>query len=91
MLGGSSGLGRGGPQGGVIGVASKSKEKSLRVYNGAKTYAEWQFIWVPQTTMPGGRGEQRPGGGGRGQMGGRGGGAGMIGGGRSAFDPRRMP
>lgn len=94
-LGGSAGLGPGGPTGGVIGVASKSKEKSLRVYNGAKTYAEWQFIWIPATNMPGGRGMQRPGmqpgAGGRGQMGGRGGGPGGMGTGQSAFDPRRAP
>jgi type II secretory pathway pseudopilin PulG len=97
-LGGSAGLGPGGPAGGVVGVASKSKEKSLRVYNGAKNYAEWQFIWIAATTTPGGRGMQRPGmqpgAGGRGQMGGRGGrgeGAGAMGTGRSAFDPRRAP
>jgi hypothetical protein len=30
--------------GGFIGVASRSKEKSLRVMNGAKTYDTWLFI-----------------------------------------------
>lgn len=88
-LGGSAGLAAGGPRGGVVGVASKSKDKSLRVYNGGKTYADWQFIWIPATAMPGGRGEPRPGmqPGGRGQMGGRGAGGPL--GGQSAFDPRR--
>ena len=50
-----------GPQGGVVGVASKSKEKSLRVLDGRTTYNEWQFVWTaPQTrqTGPGGRGAQ---------------------------------
>ncbi len=43
-----------GPQGGVVGVASKSKEKSIRVLDGRTTYNEWQFVWTaPQTTRPG--------------------------------------
>ena len=51
-----------GPQGGVVGVASKSKEKSIRVLDGRTTYNEWQFVWTaPQTTRPG-----QPGPGGRG-------------------------
>jgi type II secretory pathway pseudopilin PulG len=41
-----------GPQGGVVGVASKSTSKSLRVYDGRTTYNEWQFIWVPATATP---------------------------------------
>jgi len=41
-----------GPQGGVVGVASKNKSKSIRVYNGRSTYSEWQFVWVPATTTP---------------------------------------
>ena len=41
-----------GPQGGVVGVASKNKERSIRVYNGRSAYSEWQFIWVPATTPP---------------------------------------
>jgi type II secretory pathway pseudopilin PulG len=41
-----------GPQGGVVGVASKNKERSIRVYNGRSAYSEWQFIWVPATTTP---------------------------------------
>jgi type II secretory pathway pseudopilin PulG len=39
-----------GPQGGVVGVASKNKKRSIRVYNGRSAYSEWQFIWVPTTT-----------------------------------------
>ena len=71
--------------GGIIGVVSKSKDASLRVYNGRTRYNEWQFIFVPQTTptapgAPGGgpngqpqRGGQPPGGiGGVGGVGGRG-------------------
>ena len=43
-----------GPQGGVVGVASKSKEKSIRVLDGRTTYSEWQFVWTaPQTTRTG--------------------------------------
>jgi type II secretory pathway pseudopilin PulG len=41
-----------GPQGGVVGVASKNKKRSIRVYNGRSAYSEWQFIWVPATTPP---------------------------------------
>ena len=41
-----------GPQGGVVGVASKNKERSIRVYNGRSAYSEWQFVWVPATTTP---------------------------------------
>ena len=51
-----------GPQGGVVGVASKSKEKSIRILDGRTAYNEWQFVWTaPQTTRPG-----QPGPGGRG-------------------------
>jgi type II secretory pathway pseudopilin PulG len=39
--------------GGVIGVASKSKEASLRVYNGRTHYNEWQFIYLATTQQPG--------------------------------------
>lgn len=54
--------------GSVIGVAGKEKQASVRVYQGATTYFEWEFIWNPllnaylgqipgapgQTTVPGG-------------------------------------
>lgn len=34
-----------GARGGIIGVASKSTETSLRLYNGRSKYNEWAFIW----------------------------------------------
>ena len=47
------GPGRGGqggdvPNGGIIGVTSKSKATSIRLYNGRTHYNEWQFIFVQQ-------------------------------------------
>jgi hypothetical protein len=45
----------------VIGVASKSKEESLRVYNGRTHYNEWQFMFVQQTQAPGAGGPGRGG------------------------------
>jgi type II secretory pathway pseudopilin PulG len=66
--------------GGVSGVASKSKEKSVRIYNGRTHYNEWTFVYVqPQqapgtgpggAATPGGRGTNP---GGPGGVGGRGG------------------
>lgn len=53
-------------QGGIIGVASKSKDKSIRIYNGRNYYNEWQFVYVPQTQAAGAGGAA----GGRGQGGG---------------------
>lgn len=64
---GPSGAGRGGvtgapgggglsPSGGIIGVASKSREKSIRIYNGRDHYNEWVFQYVPQTQAPGAAG-----------------------------------
>ena len=73
--------------GGIIGVASKSKEESLRIFNGRTHYNEWQFIFVQQAT-PGQGGPGAPGGPGRGGAGGGVGGrgqtppAGGVGGGR---------
>jgi len=43
----------GGPTGGIIGVTSKSKDKSIRLYNGRSHYNEWQFVYVQQTQAPG--------------------------------------
>ena len=40
--------------GGIVGVASKSKEKSIRIYNGRNYYNEWQFVYVPPVQQPGG-------------------------------------
>jgi|SRR5437867_553763 len=39
---------QGGPVGGIIGVSSKSKEKSIRLYNGRTHYNEWVFMYQPQ-------------------------------------------
>jgi type II secretory pathway pseudopilin PulG len=59
-----------GPQGGVVGVASKSKEKSLRILDGRSAYNEWQFVFIPAQVPrtgpagavgPGGRGATQPG------------------------------
>jgi type II secretory pathway pseudopilin PulG len=83
-----------GPQGGVVGVASKSKEKSIRVFDGRTVYSEWQFVWTqPASARPGAPGTIGPGG--RGVQPGRtqpGGGAGMQrgrgpGGASSPFSP----
>jgi type II secretory pathway pseudopilin PulG len=51
-----------GPQGGIVGVASKSKDKSLRIYDGRTAYNEWQFIWAPAATRTGPAGSVGPGG-----------------------------
>lgn len=57
-----------GTQGGVIGVTSKSKDASIKIYNGRSHYNEWAFVYIQtsqrpgQTAGPGGPGEQgRPG------------------------------
>ena len=55
---GTAGSGLTGPRGGVIGVASKSTDTSLRIYNGRTHYNEWQFIYSPALLGPG---QQRPG------------------------------
>jgi type II secretory pathway pseudopilin PulG len=56
-------------QGGIVGVTSKSKETSIKMYNGRTKYNEWAFVYV-QTAQrlgqsgPGGLpgGQQGPGG-----------------------------
>jgi type II secretory pathway pseudopilin PulG len=58
-----------GARGGMLGVRSKNTDESIRSYNGATHYNEWQFIFVPAMTGPG---QGRPG-----IRGGEGGGAGM--------------
>jgi type II secretory pathway pseudopilin PulG len=40
-------------RGGVMGVASKSKDPSIRIYNGRTHYNEWQFVYTMQTQAPG--------------------------------------
>jgi type II secretory pathway pseudopilin PulG len=66
MVGSPQTVGRG-----MIGVASKSKDTSIRIYNGRTVYNEWQFIFVPTFVRPAGQGAP-----GSGQRGGRGGGPG---------------
>ncbi len=42
--------------GNIIGVGSKAKGASLRVYNGGQTYKEWEFMWDPtKDQQPGGQ------------------------------------
>ena len=69
--------------GGILGVVSKSKATSMRIYNNHDKYNQWVFIATqmsvqaggpPGTDAPGGRGGQPPGGRGRrGEPDGRGG------------------
>lgn len=47
-------------RGGIVGVSSKNKAKSIRLYNGRNHYNEWQFLYTPLTQAPGGIGG-RPG------------------------------
>lgn len=57
--------------GGIMGVASKSTETSLRVYEGRTHYNEWQFVYVQQAQAPGAGASGGANGGGAG-VGGRG-------------------
>jgi type II secretory pathway pseudopilin PulG len=41
------------PAGGIIGVTSKSKDKSIRLYKGQSHYNEWAFVFVQQVQAPG--------------------------------------
>src|SRR5262245_39020363 len=43
----------GGVGGGIMGVTSKSSDKSIRVYNGRNHYNEWQFVYLPPVAAPG--------------------------------------
>jgi type II secretory pathway pseudopilin PulG len=77
-------------RGGVMGVASKSKAQSIRIYNGRTHYNEWQFVYVMQTNAPG----QGVPGGAAGQRGGQNqgpGGIGGVGGGRGGRGPASGP
>ncbi len=49
-----------GAVGGIIGVASKSKETSIRIFNGRTHYNEWQFVFVQQVQAPAGAGGRWP-------------------------------
>ena len=42
-----------GAQGGVIGVTSKSKDQSIKLYNGRDHYNEWAFVYIQTTQRPG--------------------------------------
>jgi len=42
-----------GPQGGVIGVTSKSKDESIKLYNGRSHYNEWAFVFIQTAQRPG--------------------------------------
>jgi type II secretory pathway pseudopilin PulG len=50
---GTAGAGPLGARGGIVGVASKSTEKSIRLYNGRNFYNEWEFVFVSIATQPG--------------------------------------
>ena len=59
----SIGIQASGGGGGIYGVSSKSKESSIRVYNGATHYNEWRFIHAGAASAPGGgEGSALPGG-----------------------------
>jgi type II secretory pathway pseudopilin PulG len=60
--------------GGIMGVRSKSKDASIRIYNGGTHYNEWNFIAMGIQAQPGGpgRGRGAPGMPGVGMPGGRG-------------------
>lgn len=69
----------GGTTAGIGGVASKSKDQSIRLYNGRTHYNEWAFVYQPQAQQAGqggapgtaqpGQVPQPPGPGGRGGFG----------------------
>lgn len=60
-----------GGRGGIIGVTSKSKDTSIRVYNGRTHYNEWTFVYTAPVTAPGagGGGTATPGQGSQGPQG----------------------
>ena len=47
--------------GGIMGVTSKSKEQSIRLYKGRNHYNEWQFMPVARVAAPGTGGAAAPG------------------------------
>jgi len=52
VIGTTPSAGAPGNAGGLMGVASKSKAESIRIYNGRTHYNEWQFVFVPQVQAP---------------------------------------
>jgi type II secretory pathway pseudopilin PulG len=85
------------PSGGIVGVTSKSKEQSIRLYKGRNHYNEWLFTPAPRVAAPGAGGQGAPGvggqrGGNQGPQGpqnpfGRGGRGNQPPGGRGPFGP----
>ena len=69
-----AGIGMQAGRGGILGVVSKSREASIRIYKGATHYNEWRFIYANASSAPGGGvGQPMPGGRGTAPMpGGRG-------------------
>jgi len=64
--------GTGGTTAGISGVTSKSKDQSIRLYNGRSHYNEWAFVYTPQNPVAGAGGAPgvaAPGQRGRGQPG----------------------
>ena len=51
--GGTTGPGQPGGSAGIMGVVSKSKEQSIRLYNGRGHYNEWAFFFVQAQQTPG--------------------------------------
>jgi type II secretory pathway pseudopilin PulG len=52
---------------GIMGVTSKSKDKSIRLYKGRSHYNEWQFVYTAPAGVPGAGGGGVPGQRGQGQ------------------------
>lgn len=63
-VGGNPQAGGIGPQGGIIGVTSKSKDASIKQFNGRSRYNEWTFVYLQTAQRPGQQGmpPQVPGG-----------------------------
>jgi type II secretory pathway pseudopilin PulG len=65
VAGGASGRGTPGGQlqagGGIMGVSSKSKDSSIRMYKGRTHYNEWAFLFANANARPGGPGANQPG------------------------------
>ena len=69
-FGGATGAGSGGTMGAIIGVASTSTDKSLRVFNGRTRYDQWLFVANQPRLLGGDQGPaQLPGGVGPGGVG----------------------
>ena len=84
--------------GGIIGVTSKSKDASIKIFNGRQKYNEWAFVHVQTAQRPGQPGRRRSNAGyaGRRRISGRAGQQpgspfGMQPGGRGCGNPNRRP